>query len=81
MAESSGDSSKQKLRTFIYFWHVGKKTECSTYSYKLCDYKHDKSASVKQHIASEHREDVFAEDLITVNFIINYYYIKFPVES
>uniref|UniRef100_A0A0K0FEY2 C2H2-type domain-containing protein n=1 Tax=Strongyloides venezuelensis TaxID=75913 RepID=A0A0K0FEY2_STRVS len=81
MAGSSGDPSKvdtidckicqksivAKIKGFHILWHVGKETGCPRYSCKLCDYKHDRSASVKQHGAREHGDEDVVEDLITLN--------------
>uniref|UniRef100_A0A0N4Z6X4 C2H2-type domain-containing protein n=1 Tax=Parastrongyloides trichosuri TaxID=131310 RepID=A0A0N4Z6X4_PARTI len=81
MGGSSGDPSKvdmidckicqksivAKIKGFHILWHVGKETGCPRYSCKLCDYKHDRSASVKQHGLREHNDEEVVEDLVNMN--------------
>ncbi|CEF62355.1 Zinc finger, C2H2 domain and Zinc finger, C2H2-like domain-containing protein [Strongyloides ratti] len=81
MAGSSGDPSRvdtidckicqksivAKIKGFHILWHVGKETGCPRYSCKLCEYKHDRSASVKQHGAREHEDEDVVEDLVNLN--------------
>uniref|UniRef100_A0AAF5CQW4 C2H2-type domain-containing protein n=1 Tax=Strongyloides stercoralis TaxID=6248 RepID=A0AAF5CQW4_STRER len=56
-----------KIKGFHILWHVGKETGCPRYSCKLCDYKHDRSASVKQHGSREHDSEDVVEDLVNLN--------------